>query len=82
MLTDIAAIKARSFLAEASDSLLLAAHSPFDKNRRLDSAIADLRDAMGLLGFDVVEKLTAQESAALALARRIAEDRGDIVGTR
>lgn len=93
MLTDINAIKARAHLADASDSLLLAAHSPFDKNRRFDSAVEDLREAMGLLGFDITERLTPQQAADRALARRrsedradprqvAADDRGDIVGTR
>ncbi len=82
MTPDIAAIKARAHLADASDSLLLAAHSPFEKNRRLDNAIEDLREALGLLGFEVTEKLTAQQAAELALDRRRSEDRdnGDIVG--
>lgn len=93
MLSTSTSATIRTCLANASDWLLLMGATAFGKDRHFDLAVAELREALGLMGFDVIEKLTPQQAAALALARRLSEDRveslrvaaddrGDIVGTR
>jgi hypothetical protein len=69
------AYRAREHLADACDSLHIAAFQPFEKNRHIDNAVESIREALKLMGYEVTQMLTPQQAHDQALERRRAEDR-------
>ncbi len=74
-------LQARNNLIEANNRLVLASR-PFHEAEAM-CAIDFLANALDLLGYDVVQRQTAQEAHESQLAKRLAENCADeVVGFR
>lgn len=66
-ITDVQLHTARRHLLDACDNLLIAGYeTPDGRVRNISNAKDELREAAGVLGFDLVDRATAEEAARLA----------------